>query len=293
MFGEPRARAAGRDVLDEVFEKLQASVEVMVELRQFLLYRLAVYTAMGAIIVAYWIGVLLLYWLLSKMVEAVAVIFLIAAIAGNWGLFTIARSFLLYAVQAGYVAVLTQALSAGIPPHVNQKDLAKEMVTARFRDVAMLAAVDQLVKGVVSSFSKTIEDMSSWVPIPGMHQLLVVVNAVIGRAVNTIDEAILSLVFMRPEQPTWQTVREGLVLYAGAWQPVLKLSAGLVVLDFLCTPLLFVMLLMVVGMPTMVLFTHMPLFRGLAIVIPFVITYLVRQVILEPLAVTAVVIAFQ
>lgn len=279
--------------MEEVFERLQSAVEVMVELRQFLLYRLAVYAAMGAIVVAYWIAVLLLYWLLSKMMEALAVVFLLAAIAGNWGLFYIARSFLLYTVQAGYVAVLTRSLTQGIPPDTNQKDLARQMVSERFRDVAMLAAVDQLVKGAVASFSRTIEDMASWVPIPGMHQLLVVVNAVIGRAVNTIDEAILSLVFMRKDQPTWQTVREGLVLYAGAWQPVLKISAGLVVLDFLCTPLLFVMLLMVVGMPTMVLFTHMALFRGLAIVIPFVITYLVRQVLLEPLAVTAVVIAFQ
>lgn len=279
--------------MDEVFEKLQSALECMVELRGFLLYRLAVYAAMGAIITGYWIAVFVIYWLLSKLMDAAATLFLLVAIAGNYGLFRIAKDYLLYTVQAGYVAVLTQSLSGGIPPHVNQRDLAKQMVSERFRDVAMLATADTLIKGIVASFSRTVEDMAGWVPIPGMNQAAAAVNAVIGRAVNTIDEAVLSLVFLRKDQPTWQTVREGVVLYAGAWKPVLKLSAGLVVLDFLCTPLVFVMLLMVIGMPAAVMFSGFAFLRGLAVIFPFVLTYLVRQVIFEPLAVTAVVIAYQ
>lgn len=279
--------------MDEVFERLQSALEVMIELRQFLLYRLAVYAGMGAVIIGYWIAVFVIHLLLSKVFEALGSLFILAAIVGNYGLFYVARSMLLYTVQAGYVAVLTQSLSGGIPAGTDQKKLARDMVSERFRDVAMLAAADELIKGTVKAFTRTVDDVAGWVPIPGMHQLLALVNAIIGRAVNTIDEAVLSLVFQRKDQPTWQTVREGVVLYAAAWKPVLKLSAGLVVLDFLCTPLVFVMLLMIVGMPTVVLFTHVQLLRGLAIILPFVITYLIRQVIFEPLAVTAVVIAFQ
>ena len=278
--------------MDEVFERLQSAVEVMFELRQFLLYRLAVYAGMAAVVVGYWIVVFVIHLLLSKIFESLGTIFILLAVVGNYGLFYVARSMLLYTVQAGYVAVLTQALSGGLAPGADQKAIAKQMVSERFSDVAMLAVADQLIRGTVSAFSRNVEDMAGWVPIPGMHQLLALVNAVVGRAVNTINEAVLSLVFMRRDQPTWQTVREGVVLYAGAWKPVLKLSAGLVVLDFLCTPLVFVMLLMVIGMPTVVLFTHVQLLRGLALVIPFVLTYLIRQVLFEPLAVTAVVIAF-
>ena len=51
------------------------------ELRQFLLYRITVYAIFGAMMVAYWIGALLVFWILSKLIEAVGILFLLVAIA--------------------------------------------------------------------------------------------------------------------------------------------------------------------------------------------------------------------
>jgi hypothetical protein len=288
-------RTAGEEVslVDEVFGRLSSSATLMMELFPFLLYRLAVYTIFGVVILAYWIGALMLWFLVSALNETAALLVLLVAFCGNFGLVYLARDYLLYMVKAGYVAVVTEMVTRGkLPAGMSQTEFAKQEVTSRFKQASALAVVDALVRGAIRSFNRTLEDLASWVPIPGVDKLAHAVGAVISLAAGTIDEAILALSFARKEQNVWASARDGLLLYAQNWKPILKVAAAVVLIDWICTATLGVMLLLVIGGPAAVILTRFPTLRLLALIVPLLLAYMIRMAFIEPMAVTAVLITF-
>jgi hypothetical protein len=281
--------------VDQVVSRISQAFEMMMELYPFLLYRLSVYGAFAGIMLVYWLIALGLCTIAYNLWETLGTILFLICIAGNYGIITLGRSYFLYMVKAGYVAVLTRIMTHGtLPPGKSQTDYAKDAVQKRFKEANAMVIMDQLVKGVVRAFNGTLEEISSWIPIPGISQLVGAVQAVVRVAANTIDEAILSLTFSREDQNIWDAAKDGLILYVQNWKPILWVATAVVLLDWLITVVLFVMLMVIVGVPSWVIIpTKWSIIRALAGIIPFLITYVIRLGIIEPLGMTAVLITFQ
>lgn len=279
--------------MDEIIERLNGAMSLALEAGPFLLHRLKIYAIFGGVLLAYWFAVLLVYSILYSILGPLAVLFLLVGVAGNWMVFHAARSWLLYTVQAGHVAVLTQISSGCLPAGATQESFARDSVKERFANAAELSSAHRLVHRTIEAYNRSLEDKASWVPIPGMHLFVPAVNFVAQRAASLLDSVVLSLAFVRRDQPLMLVLKDGVVVYAQAFRPLLKLATGLIVFDLLCAGVLVFMLLVVVGLPTSMIFRHWATIRPLAVVVPFVVTYLVRQVVFEPLAITALLVDFQ
>jgi hypothetical protein len=250
-----------------------------------------VYALVGTGLFVYWSLVCVFAALLGKLSEALGWLVFMVAIGVNYGIFHFLGAWLFYMVKAGYVAVLTEVMARGsIPGGASQVQFAREAVQKRFGEVAGLGVVDHLVKGCIRSFHATLEGIASWIPIPGLDSAVSLINRVIGKAGNLVDEAVLSRIFLRPEEDVWKSCRDGVVLYAENWKPILQMAAALVAIDWLMTGLTFMMMAVVVGIPIFAIFPEM--LRFLAIVAPFLAAYVVRLGFLEPLGVTSVILTF-
>lgn len=277
--------------MSEIWTRLNKSLGVMAELTPFLLFRFGVYALVGTGLFVYWSLVCLLAGLLGKVSETIGWLVFLAALAVNYGIFNFLGAWLFYMVKAGYVAVLTEVMARGsIPGGASQVQFAKDAVQKRFGEVAGLGVIDHLVKGCIHSFHATLEGIASWIPIPGLESAVSLVNKVIGKAGNLVDEAVLSRVFFKPDDDVWRSCRDGVVLYAQNWKPILQMAAVLVVIDWVMTTLTFLMMTVVVGIPIFVIFPQVLQF--LAFVAPFLAAYVVRLGFLEPLGVTAVILTF-
>jgi hypothetical protein len=280
--------------VDETFDRLSKAAQLMGELFPFLLYRLGIYAAFGGVMLVYWLIAIVLCWFASAIAGALGTILFLVFLAGNFGLVYLARGYFLYMVKAGYIAALTQVVSGcAFPAGMTQTEFAKQAVTSRFGEISAMAAVDALICGVVRGFNNTLEEIASWIPIPGLDKLVAAIRVVISIAANTIDEAILSLAFLRKDQSVWAAAKDGVLLYAQNWKPILKVAVAVALVDWVCTGVVYVMFLMGFGAIGLILFRATSMFRLLfAGILPFVGAYIVRLAFLEPLAVTAVLITY-
>ena len=280
--------------MDETFDRLAKAAKLMLELFPFLLYRLGVYAAVGVIMLLYWILALGICWIAWRLWELAGMALFLFFLAGNCGLLFLARSYLLYLVKAGYIACLSQVVGYGtFPPGMTQTQFAQAAVAGRFGEISVMSGVDALIQGTIRAFNASLEELASWIPIPGMDQLTAAVKAIVRVAAGNIDEAVLSLAFLRKDQTVWEASRDGVLLYVQNWKPILQVAVAVTLIDWICTAVLFIMLLVVIGLFCLVLIpASWTTIRALAVIVPLILTYVLRLGLLEPLVVTAVLITY-
>lgn len=277
--------------MGEVVDRLNRAAGMLGELAPILLARVGISAGVGLVIGLYWLAVAGVCIVLGSFVPAAGWIVFLIALGGNYGLIRLGRDYLLYMVRAGFIAVLTEIIVRGrITTADNQIAFAREAVKARFTEASALAGLNHLVHAVIRAFNGALESVASWIPLPGVDSLAFLINAVLGRAASMLDEAILALSFARRDEDIWTVARDGLVLYAQNYQPILLMSAACVVIDWLAMALTFVMALVVIGIPVKVIFPSSVAFLGL--LFPAIATYVVRIGLVQPFLVTAVVITF-
>lgn len=280
--------------MDETFDRLAKAAKLMLELFPFLLYRLGVYAAVGVVMLLYWILALGICWIAWRLWELAGMALFLFFLAGNCGLLFLARSYLLYLVKAGYIACLSQVVGYGtFPPGMTQTQFAQAAVAGRFGEISVMSGVDALIQGTIRAFNASLEELASWIPIPGMDQLTAAVKAIVRVAAGNIDEAVLSLAFLRKDQTVWEASRDGVLLYVQNWKPILQVAVAVTLIDWICTAVLFIMLLVVIGLFCLVLIpASWTTIRALAVIVPLILTYVLRLGLLEPLVVTAVLITY-
>jgi hypothetical protein len=157
----------------------------------------------------------------------VSVICLIIAFAAWGGLIKFARRYLLYLVKGGQIAVMTRLLTDGeLPDGEGQFSYGRRIVQSKFQDVSMLFGLDQLVKGILKSLQRTVLSVADWIPLPGGADNVVrVLTEIANRAARYVDEAILSYAIAHGGDDLWEHTREGVLLYAQSYKPILKTAA--------------------------------------------------------------------
>jgi len=204
----------------------QSATGVLVATKSIVLLRVLVYAAMTLITLIFWGLMLLLSYALGS---AGAIVILIAA-AATFGFFQLAKRYVLYLIRAGHVYAMTRFLKNGELPGGGAYPYCQRVVTDNFATVNVGALMDALIEGAVRQIMRWLNRAENLLRfIPGSSALFNVVNMILSTAGNYIDEAVLSLVFMREHEPNkWKTAADGVVLYAQSWKGMLKGAAKVV-----------------------------------------------------------------
>ena len=195
-----------------------------------------------------------------------------------------AREYILYLVKAAHIAVLVEIYDGReVPGGVGQVSFGAAFVKSHFLQSSVLFGVDQLIKGVLAAFFRTINFFTAFLPIPALQQLIRIAEAVVRMSLTYVDEIILAhLIRTRTANP-WETAKDGLILYAQNYKHFLKNAAWLSVFLWLATILIFALL--------MIPFAGLvALFSGnfaWTLAVAFVFAWAFKAAVLEPVAIAS------
>lgn len=86
----------------------------------------------------------------------------------------------------------------------------------------MLFGVDQLIKGVLKVISRTFSSVGNMIPIPGLVQVIKVLNKFVAMSLTYVDEIILAHYMKNGSTNVFTNSTEALVLYAQNYPKMLK-----------------------------------------------------------------------
>ncbi|MDD9932880.1 MAG: hypothetical protein OXT09_04715 [Myxococcales bacterium] len=215
---------------------------------------------------------------------------------GVYGYFwwTLVRYFL-YMLKAGHVAVLTELVTKGQIGAGDEGmfEYGKRVVTERFGQMNAMFALDMLVHGIVRAFNRTLDWIARLLPIPGLQNVVGVVNAIVYSATTFIDETILSYSLARGDEDNFRSSRDGLIYYAQNSKEVLKTGVWIVILDKVATFAAWIVMMV----PAMVVVWILPSswagVGGFAtLVFAGLFAWNLRAAFLEPLFLTMIMVKF-
>jgi hypothetical protein len=200
------------------------------------------------------------------------------------------REYLLYMVKAGHIAVLVELMEGKeLPQGRGQIDHAQKVVRERFFESSVLFGVDQLIKVVLRAFNRIFFTVTSFIPIPGLRNLVKFINTVINLSLTYLDEVILAYNIRTNSQNPWRSSRTALILYAQNYKAFLK---NAFFLAFLIWGLTFLVFLLILG-PVLAVVTFIPALAGpLTLIFALVFAWGVKQAVIEPIAMTALMQVF-
>ena len=136
------------------------------------------------------------------------------------------REYILYLVKAAHIAVLVELIDGrGIPGGQSQIAYGADIVRQRFAEANVLFAVDMLIKGVLGAVLGLIQGIASFLPIPGLQNVVGILRAFLRVAVGLLDEVILGYLIRTGATNPWASAQTALVLYAQNYKVMLKNAA--------------------------------------------------------------------
>lgn len=151
------------------------------------------------------------------------------------------QPYLLYLVEGAHVAVLTTVIEDGKTPE-RQFAYGKDTVRANFASVSVLFVIDRAIKRLLKQLNSLIDAAIGTVTsnVPGsssskqknlIRGIGAIIKLTLNIAIGYIDKAIMANLFRREADNNWQPAKEGVVLYAKTWKPIL-IGAGIVATIF-------------------------------------------------------------
>jgi len=206
------------------------------------------------------------------------------------GALYLAREYLLYLVKAGHIAVMVEAFDGKpLPAGQGQIAYATGVVKARFVESSVLFAVDQLIKGILAAITGALSTVASFLPVPGLQNLVQIFNAILKLSLTYVDEVILAHMIRTRSTEPWGAARTALVLDAQNYWAFAKNAIWLAIFMWVLTAALFIAM---VG-PMLALFAAMPGdLSAIGFVVAFVFALSVKAAVLEPFAIACLMQAF-
>ena len=208
-----------------------------------------------------WLGLLVyaavvggIAWLFAQLWSVLGIVVVLAALAGGWGLVRWVTRYYFYLLKAAHAAVMTEFIVHGRGPTGSQLAHGKEQVTSRFKDTSIMFAIDQVLDGVVRAFNRTFTSVTDVLPLPGMDGLQKFVGRVTRFSTTYVDEAILSRAYAQKEDNVWAVAKDGVILYAQCWKPILANAVALTLLSYVE----FFAFLVVLGVPAVAIGALVP-----------------------------------
>lgn len=259
----------------------------------FIAARAAVYGIMGLISAGLLLLLLGFYYLVQKIFGQssgiITLILFIAGIGGFYGIFVIARNYVLYLLKAAHIAVVTEILETGtVSSYQDQVQYGKQVVTDLVKDVSILFILDQLIKGVIRMINRTIARITSWLPISEDNALVKFVQGIVNFSITYVDEAVLSYTLLKKDRNVWKQAQDAIVLYAMNWKSQLLHAVILSGISVVC----YVVLLI----PSMILFSPFSwLFPSLGtyfFILTLITAYFLKLMLFDPFAMVSIILSF-
>ena len=195
------------------------------------------------------------------------------------------REYILYLVKAAHIAVLVELIDGrGIPGGQSQITYGADIVRQRFAEANVLFAVDLLIKGVLGAVLGLIQGIASFLPIPGLQNVVGVIRAFLRVAIGLLDEVILGYLIRTGSTNPWASAQTALVLYAQNYKVMLKNAAWLTAIMYAIAFVIFLILLV----PAFGLLAFAQNgWSASALVFALIFAWAVKAALLEPFAIAA------
>ena len=195
------------------------------------------------------------------------------------------REYILYIVKAGHIAVLVELIDGrGIPQGQSQINYASDIVRSHFAETNVLFGVDLLVRGVLAAILGLIQGIASFLPIPGLSNVVGLVRAFLRVAIGLMDEVILGYLLRTRTTNPWQGAQTAVVLYAQNYKVMLKNAAWLTIIMYVLSFVVF--LLMLAPAAAIVWFIPNGWSAG-GFVFAILFAWAVKAALIEPFAIAA------
>ena len=220
----------------------------------------------------------------STRVELLAFIFFIIAVVGPFAVLAFGKRYILYLIKGAHIAVLTKYLTDGeVPEGKSQIAYGREIVQENFRDVSILFALDKMIDRVIRRFTRRFVRIVDMLPLGGgASKVARWASTIVNQSLSYVDEAILSYAIARNEKNVWTSARQGIILYAQVYKPVLMTAIKVWFLG----RAFFLGLLIILGIPGVILMMMFDAvwFQLITIVGVFLLTSLMIRAIFDPFA---------
>jgi hypothetical protein len=248
--------------------------------------------------ILFWIGLLIylaivgwVAYLVGNAIQIVGVVLFIVALIAIIPIYNLVYHYVFYLLKAAHVAIIAELLVNGnVPGGQGQIAWGKQKVQERFGEVSGMFIIDELVMGVVRAFTRTVFMLTAWLPGDTLRTAVSIINRVIEYAMNYIDEAVLARSFWNESESVWTNARDGVVLYAMVWKPILKNAVALMILSFVPFVIAFIILAAPIGL---VLSKTSPQLAGWSIIATLVLAYLIKVAVGDAFAMTAIIATYQ
>ena len=158
-------------------------------------------------------------------------------------IFRLIRHYILYMVKAAHIAVMMRLIDGEpLPEGSGQVAYGRQIVAERFAEANALFALDLLIKGIVKTIGRALSGIGAFIPIPGLQQIIGIINAVIETSVTFVDEIILAYNIRTRSENPWESSRHALVLYAQNGRTMIRNAAWLTFFLFALSVLIFLIL---------------------------------------------------
>ena len=232
--------------------KLGVAFNLLMKTMPILLIRLGVMLIFWVVALIYLAIVGTVAFLIGNAIDWLGFIIFIVALVGVIPLYNLAYRYVFYMIKAAHIAIMAELLTnekLKLPPGRGQLEYGKKRVQERFGEVNAMFVVDELVQGVVRAFTRTVYSIARWLPGDTLATLVNVVNRVIIFATSYIDEAILARSFWQDEEVNvWENARDGVVLYAMSWKPIVMAAVALMLLSYVPSIVAFVVFALPIGL---------------------------------------------
>jgi hypothetical protein len=226
--------------------QLGTAFKLLVKTAPILLIRFGVMVAFWVVALIYFLIVGGVAALIGRANDVLGVIAFLVGLGATFPLYNLAYRYVFYLIKVAHIAVIVEFLAkGGLPEGTNQLEWGKKKVMENFGETSAMFVIDELVTGVVNAFTWTVYAITSWLPGDTLRTLVQVVQAVIRIALGYIDEAIIARRFYGNSTNVWENARDGLVLYAMAWKPILMNAVVLAILSYVP----FVLAAMIFSLP--------------------------------------------
>jgi hypothetical protein len=267
---------------------LREALGLLLKTTPILWVRLGSYALLGLGLLVYAAVVGGLAWLLGQLWGVLGVIVLVAGFGGGFGLVRWASRYYFYLLKAAHTAVMTEFIVHGRGPTGSQIAHGRAQVQDRFKDTSIMFAVDQVLDGVVRAINRTFASVTNLLPIPGMDALQTFVRQVSRFSTTYIDEAILSRAYARREDNVWAVAKDGVILYAQGWKPILANAVALTLLSYVE----FFAFLVVLGLPALAIGAVVPSL-GVALAVAVLVgAWMLKLAVADAFALAATLVAY-
>lgn len=200
------------------------------------------------------------------------------------GAIFLAREYILYQVKAAHIAVLIELMDGkDIPVGKNQLSYGAGVVKDRFVQSSVLFGIDQLVKGVIAAITGLMEGIASFLPIPGIQNVVGIIKAFLKVAVGFADEIILAYAIRTNSDNPWESAKTALIYYGQNHKVILKNAAWLAVFVYVLSFMVFLVMLA----PAAAVVWLLPgAWSAGGFIFALVFAWAVKAALIEPLAIT-------